>query len=417
MKMSNSTITRPLRLLVAIITASQLLVVSNNNNNCCHGFAAVPSLAFQKQRVATSTARNAISSSRSHPILEPSFDNENAFDYGCVANPVILPPSGNVKEWQCYYYGNAGSWNGGHPCFLPTGSSGLAVSSDGISGWTKVPGNEAGGAILVPSDTTTTTTTTAAWDSVQTGVADVVRITDEELHMYYFGGSDEEITMGPGSIVGFRMRIGRAKSFDNGRSWVKDDTYCLDYDESEGLFASWPRIVVSDNDNSWQMFYHSFDGKKWRVFGAESTDKGDSWTRTGLVLEGGSSEEEDFDFAGIGTRAVTPWRDGLLMIYEGVDKSSTHRLGAAYYGSDESSGGKKSWTKLNNGEPILAPGTGPLGEWTKQVIGTPYVVNMPDGSLRVYHCAKDGPSGKMAIGVVESKSGDVLPDCWSAVEQ
>jgi hypothetical protein len=48
------------------------------------------------------------------------------------------------------------------------------------------------------------------------------------------------------------------------------------------------------------MFYHSFDGSKWRVFGAESTDRGDSWTRTGLALEGGTTEDA-FDFAGIGT--------------------------------------------------------------------------------------------------------------------
>jgi hypothetical protein len=357
----------------------------------CHGFAAP--------------------AAKSLPILKPS-DDSTYFDSGCVANPVIIPPSSFDGEWQCYYYGNAGSWNGGHPCFLPTGSSGLAVSDNGLSGWTKVPGAGADdGAMLAPSSDAKN------WDSVQTGVGDVVRINKDELHMYYFGGSDEAISMGPGSIVGFRMRVGRAKSFDNGRSWVKEETYCLDYDESEGLFASWPRIVVND-DAHWNMFYHSFNGNKWRVFGATSRDQGDTWTRTGLVLEGGSCET-DFDFAGIGTRAVTQWRDGLLMIYEGVDESSIHRLGAAYCTTTTKSAdasGKHQWTKLNNGEPILEPGKGPLGEWTKQVIGTPYVVNMPDGSLRLYHCAKDGPDGKMAIGVVESKSGDISPDSWSAVE-
>jgi predicted GH43/DUF377 family glycosyl hydrolase len=259
---------------------------------------------------------------------------------------------------------------------------------------------EAGGAILTPSED--------GWDSVQTGVADVVRINEEELHMYYFGGSDEAISMGPGSIVGFRMRIGRAKSTNNGRTWRKDSGYVLDYDESEGLFASWPRIVTSE-DGPWKMFYHSFNGEKWRVFGAESNDFGDSWKRTGLILEGGASEE-DFDFAGIGTRTVTQWRDGYLMVYEGVDKSSKHRLGAAFCEANGS-----SWQKLNDGQPILEPGKGPLGEWTKQVIGTPYVVSMPDGGLRLYHCAKDGPEGKMAIGVVESRSGDISSESWTAI--
>jgi hypothetical protein len=385
--MMNSNSKRSLRLIHVSLTAALLLM------NNCYGFAAP--------------------ASKSRPILKPS-DDSNYFDSGCVANPVILPPSSSTEnEWQCYYYGNAGSWKGGHPSFLPTGSSGLAVSDNGLSGWTKVPAGAGvdDGAMLAPSSDS------ANWDSVQTGVGDVVRINKDELHMYYFGGSDEAISMGPGSIVGFRMRIGRAKSFDNGRSWVKDETYCLDYDESEGFFASWPRIVVHD-DGNWNMFYHSFDGNKWRVFGATSQDQGDTWTRTGLVLEGGSCET-DFDFAGIGTRAVTQWRDGLLMIYEGVDKSSIHRLGAAYCATTNKSADaarKHQWTKLNNGEPILEPGKGPLGEWTKQVIGTPYVLNMPDGSLRLYHCAKDGPDGKMAIGVVESKSGDISPDSWSAVE-
>ena len=100
------------------------------------------------------------------------------------------------------------------------------------------------------------------------------------------------------------------------------------------------------------------------------------------------------------------------MIYEGVDKSSTHSLGAAFC-ADEAS---NEWKKLHDGSAILEPGKGPLGEWTGQVIGTPYVVTMPDGSLRLYHCAKDGPEGKMAIGVVESKTGDTSAESWSSVE-
>ena len=72
------------------------------------------------------------------------------------------------------------------------------------------------------------------------------------------------------------------------------------------------------------MFYHSFDGSQFRVYSAESKDMGDSWPRTGLVLEG-STSEDGFDYSGIGTRDVIKWRDGLLMIYEGVDKNGTHR--------------------------------------------------------------------------------------------
>eukprot|EP00551_Chaetoceros_affinis_P001710 CAMPEP_0203652344 /NCGR_PEP_ID=MMETSP0088-20131115/29935_1 /ASSEMBLY_ACC=CAM_ASM_001087 /TAXON_ID=426623 /ORGANISM="Chaetoceros affinis, Strain CCMP159" /LENGTH=107 /DNA_ID=CAMNT_0050511851 /DNA_START=36 /DNA_END=356 /DNA_ORIENTATION=- len=70
----------------------------------------------------------------STPILTASPDDDGktapAFDIGCVANPVVLPPydedspdGEGAGEWQCYYYGNAGTWNGDRKCFLPTGST------------------------------------------------------------------------------------------------------------------------------------------------------------------------------------------------------------------------------------------------------------------------------------------------------
>lgn len=337
-------------------------------------------------------------------------DGKVRFDVGCVANPVVLPPDEHRAEWQCYYYGNDGSWSGGRPCFLPTGSIGLAVSKDGLTDWTKVVGSEAGGAVLAPSEEH------GAWDSVHTGLGDVVRVggPSNELHMYYFGADDEKIAMGPSSsVVGLRMRVGRAISTDDGRTWTKDDAPVLDHDESEGLFASWPRIVVDDADeNKWSMFYHSYDGERWRVFGAESDHRGDTWRRTGLVLEGDHEDENAFDHLGVGTRSVVRRRDGgLLMVYEGVDKHGKHRLGAAALDGD---GG--AWTKLYGSEPILDPGRGPLGDWTEQVIGTPCLVNAPDGGMRLYHCGKrKGSEEKMAIGVLVSESGDVGTDNWRAV--
>ena len=39
----------------------------------------------------------------------------------------------------------------------------------------------------------------------------------------------------------------------------------LDYDASEGLFASWPRLLPPElTGGSWRMLYHAFDGKSWR---------------------------------------------------------------------------------------------------------------------------------------------------------
>lgn len=90
-----------------------------------------------------------------------------------------------------------------------------------------------------------------------------------------------------------------------------------------------------------------------------STNKGDCWTRTGLILDRGPSED-DFDFQGIGTRTIIPWKDGLLMIYEAVGKDSVHRFGAAF-----SKDCSTNVEKLNGCKPIFEPGKGPFGDWTK----------------------------------------------------
>lgn len=222
---------------------------------------------------------------------------------------------------------------------------------------------------------------------------------------------------GPGtSFSGIQMRIGRAKSLDNGRTWKRRGV-CLDFEASEGLFASWPRIIrPKDDKKPWQMLYHAFNGSKWRVFGATSVDQGNTWTRKGLQLEG-DENPESFDSRGIGTRAVSTWRGGMLMIFEGVNQEMEHRLGAAFC-KDENGEGK--WEKMDldgftqPGGPIAGPAEGPMGSWTTTVVGTPYLIAMPDGSLRLYHCGKDGDHGH-SIGLLVSESGDIDPEAWKPV--
>ena len=75
----------------------------------------------------------------------------------------------------------------------------------------------------------------------------------------------------------------------------------------------------------------------------------------------------------------------------------------------------RSWEKLSlagaadPGGPILEPGS--AGEWTSQVVGTPYLVPMGDGGLRLYFCAKTALTN-MSIGCVESPTGDVEREAW-----
>lgn len=261
-----------------------------------------------------------------------------------------------------------------------------------------------------------------AWDGVHTGVGDVVRFKNGTLHMYYLGGSNEKLSIGPGSIAGFRMRIGKAVSENGGKTWNRQGV-SLDYDDSEGLFASWPRIVVPSDDDlgdevdrtgkkPWRMIYHAFNGQQWRVFGATSSDRGATWVRDGGVLLD-AGPEGAFDSKGCGTRSVARWRGGLVMVYEGVDEAMTHRLCAAFCtdpdGDYEGNGG---WEKMHSlGGPVLVPG-GAGGEWTEQVVGTPYLVPMPDGGMRLYFCAKKNSETNMSIGLLVSDSGDMKEDCW-----
>ena len=136
------------------------------------------------------------------------------------------------------------------------------------------------------------------------------------------------------------------------------------------------------------------------------------WSKLGRVLEGGA--EGAWDERGIGTRHVVLATVGgtsqMVMVYEGVDDGDgTHRLGAA-----RSTDGS-TWEK--DAGPVLEPG-GAAGEWTTQVVGTPYLLPMADGKLRLYHCGKPigagGAGGGHCIGCLES-DGDVTRDSWRPV--
>jgi hypothetical protein len=127
--------------------------------------------------------------------------------------------------------------------------------------------------------------------------------------------------------------------------------------------------------------------------------------REGELL--GPGGEGSWDSQGVGTRCVVPWRGRLLMVYEGVEAGTgTHRLGAA--ASDD---GGLSFSKLPQ-PPLLVPG-GAGGEWTAQVVGTPYAVALPGGALRLFFCAKpNAERGGMCIGALDSPSGELDAAAW-----
>ena len=339
------------------------------------------------------------------PVLSPSADRPERWDSACVANPVVLKPGPGEDRWKMWYYGNNGNWSDGTVGFLPTGTSGLAESADGVR-WTKIDGLRADGSVFGPAENDVD-----AWDGLHTGVGDVIREDDGSLLMFYFGGGGKAAN----GYRGLAMQIGRARSVDGGRSWTRCGSGAdgagpvLEARAEEGLFASWPRILRYDDE--WVMLYHAFNGTHWRAFSATSTDAGLSWADRRLALDAGPAGA--FDETGVGTRSVIKRGDDVLMVYEGVDGggtfSGTHRLGAA-----TSSDGGRTWARVGDGQAIVAPGIAPLGAWTAQVVGTPYLV--ADGeTLRLYHCAKQNSETNMSIGLLVSESGDVSPGAWRGV--
>lgn len=97
--------------------------------------------------------------------------------------------------------------------------------------------------------------------------------------------------------------------------------------------------------------------------------------------------------------------------------TNKHHLGAAY--CCDKGNAEFEWEKIHNiegcqqpGGPILEPGIGAMGLWTSTVVGTPYVVRMQDGSLRLYFVGKAGDEGH-SIGCTCSESGDISPGSWT----
>jgi len=164
---------------------------------CARGDAFMQRNAFALQRVFQRASP--LPASVSSPVLSPSAGAAR-WDSACVANPVVLPPM-NGEPWKMFYYGNDGNWSDGSVGFLPTGTSGLAESADGVA-WTKVDGPNADASVFAPSDDV------EAWDGLHTGVGDVVRHGDDLL-MFYLGAGGAADALGGKSYRGVKQRPGR----------------------------------------------------------------------------------------------------------------------------------------------------------------------------------------------------------------
>jgi len=270
--------------------------------------------------------------------------------------------------------------------------------------------------------------------------------------MYYMGGSYEETKINEyldpekkgmvpeeAVIKGMKLKIGAAISQD-GMTWGRvegDDpsgACMVPYDTSdanqevapskdengklldipEELYCGWPEVVANpisekeseksaskDDRNNFFMYYSTMlKDTKEKAIGYAVSYNGFAWSKRGIALK----PSGPLDGAGCARcnviKKATLNADGLwqeeenawIMFYEGVSsEDGKHRILAA------ESGDFKSWKKLGL---VLDVGQGD-DAWDAQGVGSPNVIRLDDGSLRMYYTG-EGADGQTAIGVAKS---------------
>jgi len=208
------------------------------------------------------------------------------------------------------------------------------------------------------------------------------------------------------TIMGLRMRIGMALSFD-GVHWTRfegDHHSGALFDvgqqgEWDHLFNAWPS-VIQHSKNDFRMYYNSFDPSTKRFcIGLARSQDGIKWTKTGKILEGGTGDA--FDARGCSRRCVIAdpnTEGGYLMYVEGIDSAGRHSIGL-YISPD----GFK-WERTSD-KPVLA-GSDDEDAWDAGSIGSPWVVPInEEGSCRLYY-SSGGDQGSSGIGMATSLGKD-----------
>lgn len=319
---------------------------------------------------------------------------------------------------------------------LSSGSIGIARSRNGLA-WQRdavgatTEGTETPGVCLGPN--------VDAWwefDTAHVGLGQVMTpmsgttvISEGGVYiMYYFGGSFEETDLsayggppGSGGVKGMKMRIGVAVSQD-GLSWGRvegDDPtgacmgpYDLDDDNSnsfidmnapkpndieEELYTAWPEVITSEGANtSYSMFYSTMTKKKKeKCIALGKSKNGFKWYKGGVILRPGPDE---FDINGVARCHVIKdavfenglWKENekMSMFYEGIGSDNRHKVCLAT--SDDEG---LTWTKQG-----IAFDFGVDGEWDSSGVGSPHVLRLADGTIRMYYTGQSS-DGRTAIGV------------------
>lgn len=257
--------------------------------------------------------------------------------------------------------------------------------------------------------------------------------------MYFFGGSFEETRiadytsgevsegMKDATIAGMKMRIGVAVSQDGvsyGRVEGDDPTgACMvpfdkndpnqrgtaPADMPEELYCGWPEVVVDlqggKKASSFRMYYSTMlKESKTKCIGYAVSEDGFRWFKKGICI---NPDDSGFDAGGCARCCVVrdayfdedlaTWteRKGWKMYYEGVSpEDGKHRIMVA-----ESPDGEV-WKKTG-----MALDIGNSGSWDESGVGSPHLVRLDDGSIRMYYTGQ-GADGSTAIGVAKLVGDD-----------
>jgi len=259
--------------------------------------------------------------------------------------------------------------------------------------------------------------------------------------MYYMGGTYEETPIcnymdvnSDAKVQGMRMKIGVALSQD-GKSWgrVEGDDHtgaCLVpydreaencggivFDDSgniinvdEELYVAWPDVMLNtytqagDQISEFLMFYSTcLKYSKQKAIGLAVSRDGFRWERRGIVLRPGENEDvngcarctvlKEAMFNENTNTWVNVESNELVMWYEGIDKDGKHRILSATSGN-----GGRTWNKQSG---HVALDVGQSGDWDDKAVGSPNVLRMEDGTLRMYYSGQDS-KGNTAIGVAKA---------------
>ncbi len=298
-------------------------------------------------------------------------------------------------SWRMWYYGRDPAFD--RRITLPTGRVGLARSSDGLH-WERVDGPATLGAVFDPHPDP------ARFDSSHVGISDIWQA-DGLYWMAYFGGDPSLQKIGPMEIKGFPMASGLAISRD-GVHWLRVEgphrgamVTAGAAGEFDEIMAAWPQVLRLE-DGSWRMYYHGLDRRQHYTMGwAESAD-GLRWNKRGPLLGPGPAGR--FDDVGVATRHILRMGGEWVMFYEGCKRRADSPIEVIRQLGVATSRDGLDWQRVDGPESdgaMLAQAPLGSGRWDHQ-LGCPWVVVMPDRSLRMYYIGSNERRGGSELDTV-----------------